>query len=97
MQIQGISGLQPLAAVNSAIKTEQPTGEFANILSDAINNAQQTNAAAQDGTLGLLTGNVNDIAGTIIDGEKADVALRLTIQIRNKVIDAYNEVMRMQV
>jgi len=34
---------------------------------------------------------------TIVASEKASIALQLTLQIRNKILDAYNEIMRMQV
>ena len=37
------------------------------------------------------------IHSVVLAGEKAEVALQLTLQIRNKVLDAYNEVMRMQI
>lgn len=44
-------------------------------------------------TLGL-TSNPQD---AIVASEKASMALQLTLQIRNKILDAYNEIMRMQV
>lgn len=70
---------------------------FQNMLLDAMEQADQTDATDRLSTDALLTGEVDDIAQTVIDTQKADVALRLTVQIRNRVIDAYNEVMRMQV
>ena len=33
----------------------------------------------------------------LIAVEKADIALQFTLQVRNKIIDAYNEIMRMQI
>lgn len=44
-------------------------------------------------TLGLAS-NPQD---AIVASEKASIALQLTLQIRNKILDAYNEIMRMQV
>jgi flagellar hook-basal body complex protein FliE len=94
--MDAISGIQSLSPVIRSEKTGQQAGGFDSILEDAINNAEDTDAASQEGAMALLTGDVNDISGTVIAAEKADVALRLTIQVRNKVIDAYNEIMRMQ-
>lgn len=72
-------------------------GGFQDILSEAIDAANETDAVATGGAEALLTGDVNNLHQVLIDSEKATLALSLTVQIRNKVIDAYNEVMRMQV
>ena len=45
----------------------------------------------------LLTAENKDIHGTMIALEKADISMRLMLQIRNKLVSAYEEVMRMQV
>lgn len=94
--ISGLSGLTALQGVTGTASTGSSDTEFANILADAMDNTDSTDAVSQADTQSLLTGNVDDVAGTVVDLEKADVALRLTIQVRNKIIDAYNEVMRMQ-
>lgn len=75
----------------------EKTAEFQNVLLDAIEQANETDAADKTSIEGLLTGDTNSLADSVIATEKADIALRLTVQIRNRVIDAYNEVMRMQV
>jgi flagellar hook-basal body complex protein FliE len=45
----------------------------------------------------LATGETTDIADVKISAEKADIALRLMTSVRNKMIDAYHEIMKMQV
>jgi flagellar hook-basal body complex protein FliE len=45
----------------------------------------------------LATGKSNNIHETMIAAEKADLSLRLMVQVRNKIIEAYQEVMKMQV
>ena len=45
----------------------------------------------------LLTASEKDIHGTVIAMEKAEISLRLLLQVRNKLTAAYEEVMRMQV
>ncbi|MCS6924358.1 MAG: flagellar hook-basal body complex protein FliE [Candidatus Binatia bacterium] len=54
---------------------------------------QQANQAIQQ----LIAGEQGDLQETIIALERADVAFRLMMQIRNKVLEAYQEIVRMQV
>ena len=44
----------------------------------------------------LVTGEVQDIHEVMIASQKASISLQLTVQVRNKVVEAYQEVMRMQ-
>lgn len=97
MEIKGIGTnyANLVKAVNQG--AEGSSGDFQNILSSAIDAANETDATSQLSAEALLTGDVNSLHQAVIDSEKATLALSLTVQIRNKVIDAYNEVMRMQV
>ena len=82
------------------METEKKTGfagGFENILTEALATANQTDAIDKGGTLELLTGEGDDLSGLLLDMQKAELALQLALQIRNKVIDAYTEVMRMSV
>jgi len=54
---------------------------------------KQADAAIDD----LILGDNKDIVQTIIAMEKADISFRLMMQVRNKIIQAYEEIMRMQV
>ena len=44
----------------------------------------------------VATGESNNISEVMIAAEKADIALKLMMSVRNKMIDAYQEIMRMQ-
>lgn len=70
---------------------------FAATLTEAIQSVnklqQESNTASQN----LATGRTDNIAEVMIASEKADIALRLMMQVRNKIIDAYQEIMKMQV
>tara|TARA_E500000331_G_C17010799_1_gene606305 strand:- start:18 stop:320 length:303 start_codon:yes stop_codon:yes gene_type:complete len=68
-------------------------GTFEKLLQDV--NRQQFNAEAKKVEL-LVTEN-KDIHGTMLALEKAELSMRLMLQIRNKLVSAYEEVMRMQV
>jgi len=70
---------------------------FEDILTEAFQTASKTDAIDKGSALELLMGESDDFAGLLIDAQKAELSLQLALQIRNKVIDAYNEVMRMSV
>jgi len=70
---------------------------FADILATAFGEASQLDAADKTSMLQLLIGESNDLSGLLIDAQKAELSLNLALQIRNKFIDAYNEIIRMQV
>jgi len=70
---------------------------FADILSESFDTANKTDATDKASTLQLIMGETDDLSGMMIDMQKAELSLQLALQIRNKVIDAYNEVMRMSV
>ena len=58
-------------------------------------NQQQLNAEAKQ--VDLMVSEKKDIHGTMLALEKADLSMRLMLQVRNKLVSAYEEVMRMQV
>ncbi len=70
---------------------------FQDLLKNAIANVNQLQVDAHTASINLAAGKVNDISDVVIATEKAAIALQLTMQIRNKAVDAYQEIMRMQV
>ena len=77
--------------------TDGTPGSFANILSDAFATAAQADKVDKESALELLIGQNDDLSGLLLDTQKAEISLNLALQIRNKVVEAYNEIMRMQV
>ena len=73
------------------------SAQFSDMLTDALANVVKTDAADKTSGLELLTGKADDMASILIDAQKAELSLNLALQIRNKFLDAYNELMRMQV
>lgn len=83
--------------IETSESIKQPGKSFGEFLSDALNNVNQLQNDAKQASLNLAAGKLQDISEVTIAAEKASVALQLTMQVRNKVVDAYQEVMRMQV
>ncbi len=70
---------------------------FEDILNSAIQNVKDTQAVAAQDTIDLAMGNVDNLHNVIINMEKADTAMQLLLTVRTKALDAYNEVMRMNI
>jgi flagellar hook-basal body complex protein FliE len=69
---------------------------FSSVLSNAVHTVDRLhdNAAAQVGN--LLQGGGGDLNNVMVAVEKADVAFQLMMQVRNKIVNAYQEIERMQ-
>jgi flagellar hook-basal body complex protein FliE len=70
---------------------------FADTLKNAISQVNEIQQVSNKKMQDLSVGKTDNVADVMITAEKADIALRVMVQVRNKVIDAYNEIMRMQV
>ncbi len=77
--------------------TKEAGVSFADTLKQAVNNVNEMHVDADRKAQELATGKTDDIAGVMLASEKADIALRVMVQVRNKIIDAYQEIMKMQV
>jgi flagellar hook-basal body complex protein FliE len=78
-------------------KTSPPEVSFGEFLNSAIQQVSDLEGQADQLKQDFALGKTDNIAEVLIAGEKASVALQFTMQIRNKVLDAYSEIMRMQV
>jgi len=67
---------------------------FKEVFQDVINNVQATEAATKEDAYKLSIGEMDDMHTMIINAAKADIALQTMVQLRNKFLDAYSEVMR---
>jgi len=88
---------EPLKGSSNRLKEMGAGGGFEDILTEALRAVGHTDAVDKVSTLELLMGESDDISGLMIDAQKAELSLQLALQIRNKIVDAYNEVMRMSV
>ncbi len=92
--------LMPVPTVGSLDKLTGPQEEklaFSDVLAKALNDVNSLQASAKEASIKLASGQIQDISEVVIASEKASIAIQLTMQVRNKAIDAYQEVMRMQV
>ncbi|NNF00715.1 MAG: flagellar hook-basal body complex protein FliE [Pyrinomonadaceae bacterium] len=102
MAIDNISGIQQsqaLSALSSESKiTRGEDGDgFGDAIKDAVESIDQTQKAADKEVAKAVTGDSPDLHQTIIALQTADLKFQLGLQVRNKLIGAYEEIMRMQV
>ncbi len=101
MIIKGINPniITPTIHQNSPAKGagELHKGDFNNYLKEALGEVNNLQQKADQAIQQLVGGGQGDLQQTMVALEKADVSFRLMMQIRNKVLEAYQEIMRMQV
>ena len=90
-----ISAVTPEQTKTAGIsKTEQNFADFITSSIKEVNHAQiNGDRAIED----LYTGKAENLHDVMISVEQADLSLRMLVQVRNKALQAYEEIMRMQV
>ena len=88
---------QPGTLPNSKPAQEPQKGDFGTHLKNALGDVNDLQQKADQAIQQLVGEGKGDLQETMIALEKADVSFRLMMQIRNKVLEAYQEIMRMQV
>lgn len=92
----GGQGLTPLQTkVDTAGK--QQDAAFGDVLKQMVEDVNSMQVAADEMQVQLATGEISDVHDVMIAVEEANVAMELMLEIRNKIIEAYQEVMRMPV
>ena len=89
-----ISGSQAAAAVPSAGRNELP---FKEIFNSAVQNLKETEIASNNDTALLALGELDDLHTLGINATKAYLAERFVVELRNRAMEAYSEIMRMNV
>jgi len=94
--LDALKSLQQAAKPDAAGESAKGGLDFSAVLKDKLGalNAQQVDAgkASED----VATGRVDDIAQSMLRIEQANVSLQMATQVRNKVIESYQEILRMQ-
>ncbi|MNE54920.1 Flagellar hook-basal body complex protein FliE [compost metagenome] len=95
----GAQAIQPLAMKSTTVESDGVSGSkqsFGSYLEDALNQVADQEQQAKDMSNKFVLGEVN-IDEAMISSQQALLSLQLTTQVRNKVIEAYQEIMRTQI
>jgi flagellar hook-basal body complex protein FliE len=92
--LSGVTGTTGLTATSGAADTGGAA--FGNALTGAVDNLQQLQGTSDKLAIQAVTGNLDDIHDATLASTRAQVTLELVAGVRNKAVDAFNEIMRMQ-
>lgn len=96
MKIENVT-LGPLVENKASRPEKKPTASFNDMLTESINKVGELEKDANSQVEKLTKMETQDVHNTMIAMEKADLSFHLMMQVRNKIISAYEEIMRMQV
>ena len=92
--IQAPQQIQPLQ-LNTP--TTASGGDFKNVLQSAVQQVENSSATASNAVQNYLSGENQELHSTILATQTADLQFDMFLQVRNKVVGAYQEIMKMQV
>lgn len=100
-----LNSLNPLQGVEGKSSTPSVTGngaakvgsDFSQFLADALKQVDTLQKNAEVASVGVATGQIQDLHTAMVAIEKASLSLSMTVEVRNKVLDAYHEIVRMQI
>ncbi len=93
MEIRGVSALSAV----SASPLRETLSAFAEALERAVRSADELQQRADAAAAALADGRTDDVHAVMVAMEEANLALQLAIQVRNRLLEAYQELIRMQV
>ena len=88
---QGIDALRPTQ------NTGQTTGDFGKAVQQSLEKVNDQQNEANLSVVDLLSGKQQDVNSVVSEMAKADMSFKLLVGVRNKLVEAYKETMRMQI
>lgn len=85
----------PQLQENNVKKNDQIN--FSDMVKGALDKINEKQITAEEETIKLITGDEQDLSKVLLTTEEARLSLELAYQIRNKIVDAYQEISRMQI
>lgn len=95
INVNSIKPIESFFGEDKAVKKDEgESGSFKEIFQNIVQNVEETEATTRMDAYKLSIGEMDDLHTMIINAGKAELALSTMMQLRNKVLDAYSEVMR---
>ncbi|MDP2875956.1 MAG: flagellar hook-basal body complex protein FliE [Holophaga sp.] len=100
LKLNQLPGIQPLGEAGKAMPKvaglTEDGSSFGDLLKQAMQEVDAAQHTAQQEARNLMTGEATDMHSAILAVQKADVSFQMMMAVRSKLIEAYREVMRMQ-
>lgn len=95
LPIQGVGAAAGIPGITRGVSPVDG-GEFHSVFQDAVQRVDSFQKDAAHSIERLLSGESEEVHSTVLAAQKAELSLELFLQMKNKVVQAYQEVMRMQ-
>ena len=92
----GLASYQSATMPSLTTSKSQGPVSFGEMVSQFVGQTNQQQVAADESVKQLVTGQTDDVQQVVMAVSQADLSFQLFMEIRNKLIDNYNELMRMQ-
>ncbi|EIT85079.1 flagellar hook-basal body protein FliE [Fictibacillus macauensis ZFHKF-1] len=96
MSVQGVTNVASIPLTENIQQVKESEGSFATVLQNMLQETNGYEQASNQATNQLLTGKTDDISSVMVLAEKANLTLQTAVEVRNKVLEAYQEIMRTQ-
>ena len=97
MTITGPAPITPAGITELTKPVAGKSGEFGSILQASIERVEQFRNNATASVNALISGDGQELHTALLATQRAELAFELGLQVRNKVVSAYQEIMRMQI
>lgn len=102
MAIEATSFIRPIERLESITETNKTDGltatsDFEQTLKDKIQEVRDLEAASNQASYDLAMGKTDDLTSVMIQTTKAQTAIELTTQVTTRVVNAYKEIMQMNI
>ena len=88
-------GVKPLSEPTLKKPAKHPS--FSEVIGEVIKDVDHLHKTAEKTTEKLITGELKDVHEVVVAMEEAQTSFKLLMEVRNKMLDAYREIMKMQV
>ena len=94
--LTGVESLSATAPATTGSTGVAGASAFAEVLGGAVDSTQQLQGTANELAIAAVTGDLENVHAETIASTRAQTTLELVAAVRNKAVDAFNEIMRMQ-
>jgi len=95
--LQGLSQLPAALPASTESAVTKSSNAFGDMLKDMVNNTNQAQINGDKAVENLQAGNAQHLHEVMISAEEAEISLKMLVQMRNKALTAYEEIMRLQI
>ena len=94
--VQGLDGIAASTGTTGTTGTQGPNADFGNLLSKGLESVQASQSKADNLAVQVADGTLQDPAQYTMAATEASLGMELTLAVRNKAVEAFQEIMRMQ-